>query len=215
MLALPLLAMPLRAEYQGFYLKLQLTLENDRQLEAYTYVVSAYLNEDSVHSSTYLLRMVAQQSGYESDSLTVFTHLLTYRYRSIWQTEGAWPETIYAMAEPLKLQKSDVQTVTLLDRVQASYILGVASPLRPADTLWTTTPVRSAHVFEGYFCLYQIFVHEDSPEIEAVLREIRAELRRWEADPESVTDEEKDAYLAEKVEVFYRFKVVVIAECTC
>lgn len=76
------------------------------------------------------------------------------------------------------------------------------------DTTWMKTKVVKTVTTGGYLCGYELYFHEYNSELEKLLKELKERAKKAEA-------KEDDSIMDPILKKIMRFKVIVIASCTC
>ncbi len=207
-----------KAEYNGYHIQFKVeTKQGDTQI-GYVYVASAYFNTDSINNTNYLIKAL-DQSGKEwlkRDSLVYFKERIKYEYRNVGDSLGP-KNPIYTLDNRQIISAENIQSISVLDLIDYTYIISISSQLSIADTSWINTPPVQSFMAGGYLCYHQIFVHAPSKKVEAAIKAIKAIENA--TDPEEIDYHDGDD-LDEKIweiisTICREDKIVVISECTC
>lgn len=210
---------PLKAEYNNYLLKLEITLNNSDILNCYADIGEYQINPDSINLPDYLMKMLPATMSQSTDSIQVYKDVFFYPFmREFADTSIA--DSILVKDNLNKFRCSEVNKIKLLDYQIYSYLEGVATELHATDSIWfRTKPVTSFSV-GGYLCSHLIFIHEMNPETDNWMKElIRLDeilgkrFNSVETDPF-----DKDVYDEEIGKLLMKLKnkkVVIVSECTC
>lgn len=214
----------LRAEYNGYHIALSIENLKGQITKGYVYVASAYLNMDSLNNSEYLKRALDQswKDWDKRDSLTYFKERIKYEYTAVWDSSGP-KKSIYYLTGKTVLSFKSIKSIKIEEMIHFGYTKGIANELKLSDTTWMKRePVRKVS-FGGYLHSYQIFIHENSPQINAIIKQL--EIKQKEFDNTELDDEngDTDYKKGDKIdEEFWKIiqklnklKVVIIAESSC
>jgi hypothetical protein len=222
------------AEYNGWYITFKITTTTNQEIIAHTYKASAYLDKDSLESSTYLIRHL-NRVGFIPDN-PIFRYskdLLEYTYVPILSTDTV---KAYSLLNERSMPLAEINSITIVDMIDYWYLQNIESGHSLNDTIWMKVPALESAYVDGYLCSYEVYLHEKTATTIAVLKEItefnaknKSKIEAWEA-------EMKDAmgtYYQElelKIEDFQETldekaskiiaklageKVVVISFCSC
>jgi hypothetical protein len=183
-------------------------------------VAAAYLDMDSLKNTDYL-KLALDKSGKEwdkRDSLEYFAHRVSYHYRNTFDSTGE-QHTTYFLTGREKTAFSAIKKITIHEMIDHTYLYGISTNLDLKDTSWIKTrPVKTFSI-GGYLCSHQVYVHQNSPKVTAILKRLeakRAEIEKMDTDSD---DPDKWDKTDEEVWMIIRelegLKVVVITECTC
>jgi hypothetical protein len=222
------------AEYNGWYITFKITTTANQEITGHTYKASAYLDEDSLESSTYLIRHLNRVGLTPDDPVFRYSKdLLEYTYVPILATETA---KAYSLLNERSIPLAEIKRIVIIDMIDFGYLLNIAGNHSLVDTIWMKTPALESAYVDGYLCSYEVYVHEQSENTIAVLREMsefnaknKGKIEAWEA-------EMKDAMgayyqeLEQKINDFQESldekaskimaklageKVVIISFCSC
>ena len=107
--------------------------------------------------------------------------------------------------------------------IDFGYTQGIANELKLSDTTWMKRKPIKKVSFGGYLHSYQIFIHENSPQINAIIKQL--EIKQKEIDSTELQDEngDRDYRKGDKIDEelwkiiqkLNKLKVVIIAESSC
>ena len=214
----------LRAEYNGYHITFSIEKTNGQIVKGYVYVASAYLNTDSLNNAEYLIKAL-DQSGKEwakKDSLTYFKERIRYEYTAVWDSSGT-KKSIYYLTGKTVISFKSIKNIKMEEMIDFGYTQEIANELKLSDTTWMKRePLRKVS-FGGYLHSYQIFIHESSPKINEIIKQLeikQKEIGNTQLQNDSGgTDYRKadkiDDELWELIKKLNKLKVVIIAESSC
>lgn len=165
-----LLLSNLKAEYNGYYFKLKLTLTNTKEVTAFTYKADAYLNHDSLNSTDYLKRVLNEYDKNEA-RFTFFKQLISYEF--LVNSEEKQSSIIYTTIDKDFVLQANIKSIVIEKMIEQSYDVGIFSDLSLADTKWMYhTPIQHLSV-GGYLNSYDLFIHQNSNKTVKVLSELK------------------------------------------
>ncbi len=158
------------AEYNGWYLKLEITTTSNEEIIGYVYRASAYLKEDSLNNESYVTRTLTQPLN-PSEYMVYHEMLYRYEYTPVGAQE---PYHNYALLGERSITTTEIRSIKILNRIDFSYLENVANVYLPSDTLWMNTLPVAKTMADGYLCSWQVFVHEETANTKKVLAELKA-----------------------------------------
>lgn len=162
-----------RAEYTAWYVQFELITAND------TIVGWVSLPAYEPESSPEMLRqMLAMTDNKPDDTLHFAQYLVPYRYAPELGTDTLTTYTLVSYKTALLLPQSQVK---LLQAQPYSYLIGLMHLDQIADTTWAYQPAKQYVAIGGYFCDWQIFVHQPSKKTEQILAELSAASAEWQS----------------------------------
>lgn len=165
-----LLLFNLKAEYNGYYFKLKLTLSNAKEVTAYTYKAYAYLNHDSLNSTNYLKRVLNEYDKNEA-RFTFFKQLISYKF--LVNPEEKQFSIIYTTIDKDFVLLANIKSIVIEKMIEQNYDVGIFSDLSLADTNWMKqTPLHHVSV-GGYLNSYDLFIHQNSKKTVEILSELK------------------------------------------
>lgn len=197
-----LLLFNLKAEYNGYYFKLKLTLANTKEVTAYTYKADAYLNHDSLNSTNYLKRVLNEYDKNET-RFTFFKQLISYQF--LVNPEEKQTNIIYTTIDKDFVLLTNIKSIVIEKMIEQSYDVGIFSDLSLADSNWMKqTPIQHLSI-GGYLNSYDLFIHQNSKKIVKILTELKLlmeenELQWKEFDENSLNQVLGEEELAKKRE---------------
>lgn len=228
-----LLAINAKAEYNGYFLELEITT-TEATFIGHVYVAAVYIDTDSFANTAYLKKAIDRlDRGYNNDTLEFYRHRLTYGYH--WR-EGQPQDTIYTLVDADSLPLSAITQLKVVDQIDFGYLLSVSTPHTLADTSWMRQQPEEELVFDGYLCSWDIAVFDTSPELETLLAKINLTdtlVKHQQALLEEVMDysdghyyyaaqelqrdheESLDNTFWALIKELFAYKVVVVAFCSC
>ena len=202
------------AEYSGYQLTLEVEYTDGSVAVGYAFPIGAYFNLDSINDTDYLKRQLTIRDGVTTDSLGYFKTRLVYD--AVYPDDPSNANRYYDLQDFTKVALNQVARIKVRDRFNYSYLSQISSGLTLADSTWSNQKCVDSFVAGAYLCDFQIFVHEDHPEIQKIKAELNA---HWDSvkglDLDYDTGDEADSEVAEIVAKLYEYKVVVIMTCTC
>jgi hypothetical protein len=214
----------LRAEYNGYHITLSIENAKGQISKGYVYVASAYLNTDSLNNSEYLKKALDQscKDWDKRDRLTYFKERIKYEYTTVW--DNSWTKnSIYYLTGKTVLSFKSIKNIKIEEMIDFGYTQGIANELKLSDTTWMKREPLNKVSFGGYLHSYQIFIHENSPKINEIIKQL--EIKQKEIDNTELQDDNGDTdyrkgdkideELWEIIKKLNKFKVVIIAESSC
>lgn len=156
------------AEYNGWFLKIEITTANNEVIIGHIYRASAYFEEDSLSDEHYTTKALTR-SFTEDEHFVYFKTLYKYEYVPL---GGLEPTHIYALLNEQGIATTEIKNISVLDRIDFSYLENIASGHKLSDTLWMKEPPVVKAIADGYLCSWQVFVHEQSANTQKVLAEL-------------------------------------------
>lgn len=214
----------LRAEYNGYHITILFENVKGQITKGYVYVAAAYLNMDSLSNSEYLKRALDQSSKDWSkrDSLTYFKNRIKYEYSAVLDSSGA-KNSIYYLTGKAVVSFKSIKSLKIEEMIDFSYTQGISNELKLSDTAWMKKEPMRKLSFGGYLNSYQIFIHENSSKIRAVIKQL--EIKQKEIDKYNLqyenddTDHIKGDKIDEElwmiIQKLNKQKVVIIVESSC
>ena len=92
--------------------------------------------------------------------------------------------------------------------LDTEYLAVLRNDITFKDTAWLKTKVVKTVNTGGYLCGYALYFHEYNSELEKLLKELKKVAKKAETN-------EDDMIMESILEKIMRFKVIVIASCTC
>ena len=211
--------------WSGYYVKFFMTTVDGQYGESYIFVSSCDLNIDSLRNTEHLKRAFAR-SSYDGDNeyttLTYFQNRMIYQYQRSFDSDFSLEEKIpiYYLLNKVKISLEDIKWIEILELKRDASFIQISSELQLSDNAWIgQTPVKQVEFSSnwGFICSHQIFIHENSENIDDVIRKL--ELKQKELDEKEDRDirdntEEIDGEIWEIIKKLQGEKVVVISECT-
>ncbi len=158
-----------KAEYNGYFLELEITTA-EATFTGHVYVAAVYVDQDSFANTDYLKQALDRlDRGYNNDSLEFYRHRLTYGYHWL---EGHPQDTIYTLVEADSLPLSAIIELKVVDQIDFGYLLSVSTSHSLSDTSWMFQEPEAELMVGGYFCSWDIMIHEYTPELETIIAQI-------------------------------------------
>ncbi|MGB6035619.1 MAG: hypothetical protein WBG42_05080 [Cryomorphaceae bacterium] len=229
----PLFAM---AEYGGHHVEFNLFLRSGEVIHAYQYIPTYFNKPDSISYKEYFeeyREILLNDKFYDDFSLASYYQK---RIKYTWEYEEGEENFIFTLIEKQSIDTAAVASISVIEIIPYSYLMGVASSHDWSDREWMAEKPKKVHQFGGYFCDYQVFFHEWNEDIASLVTEINSEMARAETiisklkedlryvdgNEYDEIEEEIDRWtesLDEKIDELlapiYDYKVVVINTCTC
>ena len=216
-----LLSAYLRVEYQGFHIKFK--IENYKGQKSIGYVnVHEDINQDSLSNTNYIKKSFGYHSGlygYENDSLTYFKEIIKYEFNPDWDSSGK-KQPIYYLTNEKIISFKSIKILSIVKIIHFGTLIGIANRLRPSDTTWMKNAPIKRLSFGGYQNNYQIFIHENSPKLTEILKQLERKQNKVNSiilqyeightDPEEGAKIDDDFW--EEIQKLNGHKVVVIVE---
>ena len=160
------------AEYNGWFLKLAIETTKGEVIIGHVYRASAYFNEDSLSNERYVTRSMSHYflQG-DEPRMVYYENLVKYDYVPEGGTETY---SVYTLIGEKSILVSDIKNIKILNHIDFSYLVNVASAHALRDTIWMKTPPVAKYIVDGYLCSWQLFVHEESANTKQVLAELKA-----------------------------------------
>ena len=207
------LSISVRAEYNGYHIKFAIKTTKEKINIGFVYVASAYLNTDSLKNTEYLKKALNKSD--KKDSLVYFRERIKYEYRNVGDSLGEKIQ-IYSLNNKQAISLQDIMSISIVEMIDDSYLIGISSPLSISDTTWINKAPLSSYAFGGYLCYHQIFVHKSSKKIENIINKLKTKQKILEGVEINHENGDKiDGELWEIIKELYTEKVVIITECTC
>lgn len=221
------------AEYNGWFAALQIETKTGQEFTRHVYVVSAYFDNDSVNNQNYLLQKIDELDYFPDGKVTYYKDRLSYEYLSYGGEEKV---KIYSLINEDSISIAEIAKVKILERIDFGYLLGVSSGHTLKDKIWMDQDPEQTLNEGGYFCDWQIFIHQKTKETDRIVEALTAYNKAFEAkrntleedfkysdgeDREQIKreieklEEEIDAEKDELIARFHKHKVVVIQFCSC
>lgn len=221
------------AEYNGWFIQFSIVTKANTTLVGHLYVASAYFDIDSIKNQDYLLTHINADEAPTDNQISFFKHRLKYNYYSYGNTEKT---AIYSLMDPTKFPISSIKSIEIIEMIDHGYLLNLTSNHTLKDTVWMQEePIETVH-FAGYFCDWQIFVHQGSSQTTKVIEVINVitenytdSLVQLEAIIANSDEDEKakaiaelnllqeniDTKISSLLQQLNNEKVVVITFCSC
>lgn len=210
------LSLSLRAEYDGYYISFTIEQVNGKKQKGYVYMASAYLDMDSLHNTNYLKRALGGKDGDDQDSMTYFKHRIDYHYRNTWDSSISSKYTTYYLTGQKKMPFRLIKKITIDEMIDHTYLFGISTDLKLADTSWIKTEPVKILSYSGYLCSYQVMVHQQSKRLTEVLKRLDAKQKQLSSmELDSENGDKADEEIGKLISELEGLKVVVITECTC
>jgi len=213
----------LKAEYDGYRIKFLIEHVNGNISQGFVDFSAHNLNLDSLISPGYLKEIFVKYDGSLAGNFIYFKEKIKYEYENVNDSSGQ-VNFIYCLTEKTSLPFKSIKQIMAEEIEKFSYCIGImiANELSSADTVWMKNkPLRKVQ-FTGYFHSYHIFLHEISPAINTVIKQLEAKQKEID-DIEIITDDsgfsenghKADEELFKLIQKLYQSKVVVILEYDC
>jgi hypothetical protein len=197
-----------KAEYNGYHFEFTIETTEGQLLKGYVYKASAYLDEDSLSNSDYLIKAFSDDWNGHTDSIKYFKNRIKYNFYN--QNDTGF--IFYLLNEEI-IPSSSVKKIKIDEMIDYGYLSGIANELTLRDTSWMKKrPVKIATA-GGYLCDAQIFIHKDSKKIKKLLKEIEAIEAKY--NDMGGGNDKFDDEIQKVIEKFKGEKVVIITTCTC
>lgn len=223
----------MRAEYGGWFLRILMETNQDKVVNGYVYVASAYFEQDSTQSQHYLLWSLDQLDYDFNDSIEYFKKLIAYPY---YQIDAEEKGLVYSIVDETAIAISEISHIEVLEYIPQSYLIGISFPHEQEDMEWMSKPPLDVYNEGGYFCDWQILLHETDERVMMILKELETYNEAFEAQRSELEEimkysDGEDYYQTEgelreleerldedKFNILHQFndmRVVVISFCSC
>lgn len=223
----------LRAEYQNLYITFTAVNGENDLVKGYVSAPSHFISDDLLNNKTDLIKALDLLDDQEDDYLVYGLNLIAYHF---YYPESNEPNTVYTLIDTQRVKLSTLTDVKIQSWFHYSYLTSVSNINSTADTLWAyTKPVKAAN-FSGYFCSWNIYVHEASARVDGILAELQKHeevIRNLEqtlnmlnaqGESEAKTDAENEMNAMEEtidetlgllIKKLMGERVVVVSFCSC
>ena len=92
--------------------------------------------------------------------------------------------------------------------LDSDFISVIRNNITLQDTTWMKTKVVKTVASGGFLCGYELYFHEYNGELEKLLKELKERAKKAKV-------KEDDTIMDAVLKKIMRFKVIVIASCTC
>lgn len=197
-------------EYSSY--QIHLTIETNAGIvNGYTSISPLYFDSDSIKSSEYLIRALADDN--RTDSLICYKNRITYNYPGCAENVIMKDKNVlYYLLTDTVIALSDIHKIKINSIHVGDYISGIATPLKLSDKTWINTPPMRCVTLGGYLCYYEIFIYEESKAINDVIKKANDFLLKYNG-PED--DDQIDRGLSTIIKKIHGQKVLVVYSCTC
>lgn len=213
-----------KAEYNGFHITISIENNKGNLSKGFVYIASGYLNMDSLNNSTYL-KSALNQAWDVSDKKSSFTYYkerIEYHYLAEWDSSGP-KQVIYYLTGKTKVSFNSIKKITIEEMIDFGYSRQIANEIHASDTVWMNREPLQKATFGGYLNFYEIFIHENSPKINALLDQLEGMQKEIDTielqDEYGNTDYQKgdkiDAELWAIIRKLNKHRVIIIATYSC
>jgi hypothetical protein len=194
-----------KAEYDVWLLKFTIEQTDGKKVTGYAYAIPTAFNKDSIKNTRYLINAL-DHLDYNNDNAILFSkNRIRYDYKP---HEGTKMAYMYALANEATVKTNSIRKITILEMLDSDFISVIRNNITLPDTAWMKTKVVKTAASGGYLCGYELYFHEYNSELEKLLKELRERAKKAAA-------KEDDTIMEPILKKIMRFKVIVIASCTC
>lgn len=220
-------------EYNGWFIKFEIETTSNTVIIGHVYIASAYFNEDSTNSNSYLLKRFDLLDYNSNGNIHFYKNLLKYECAPY---DSINPNFVYTILNEDSIPTNQVRNISVSKMISFGYLTSIGSNHDMKDTTWMKTPPVQLESAGGYFCDWQIFVHDKNEETDRIINEVNtlklkftAELQELEEELGYLNGEEyerakekiqkkeesMDGQFPKIIGKFNGLKVVVITFCSC
>jgi hypothetical protein len=214
----------IKAEYNGFHITISIENEKGKLSKGFVYVASGYLTQDSLNNSDYLKRALNQgwKDSDKQNRFTYFKERIEYEYTAVWDSSGT-KNSIYYLTGKTHISCKAIKKITVEDMIDFGYAQAIANEIHASDTVWMKRePIRKVS-FGGYLSFYQIFVHENSPKVNAIIEQLElkqkeignSELQEDYGNSDYQRGDKIDAELWAIIKKLNKQRVIIVATYSC
>jgi hypothetical protein len=204
-----------KAEYNGQHFTFIIQTNQGESIKAYNYVADGYFSNDSIGNQAYLLRVLGYPTSFSDDSFTFFQDRISYTYNYPGDPNKE-EYKVFQLIQEKSILKSEIQKITITDKFEFTYSVGIHNELNASDRSWMISKPRESVNYGVYLCEYLIFVHKPTKTTRLVLEELK------KLSTEYIGEDLEDAKLEEYAEAFQLLlkkltseQVVIVAGCSC
>jgi hypothetical protein len=204
-----------KAEYNGQHFTFIMLTNQGESIKAYNYVADGYFSNDSMGNQAYLLRVLGYPTSFSDDSFTFFQDRIGYTYNYPGDPNKEEYKA-YQLIQEKSILKREIQKITITDRFEFTYSIGIHNALKATDRTWMKSKPKESVNYGVYLCEYLIFVHKPTKTTRLVLEELK------KLSTEYSGEDLEDAKLEEYAEAFELLlkklnfeQVVIVTGCSC
>ena len=204
-----------KAEYNGQHFTFIIQTNQGESIKAYNYVADGYFSNDSIGNQAYLLMVLGYPTSFSDDSFTFFQDRISYTYNYPGDPNKE-EYKVFQLIQEKSILKSEIQKITITDKFEFTYSVGIHNELNASDRSWMISKPRESVNYGVYLCEYLIFVHKPTKTTRLVLEELK------KLSTEYIGEDLEDAKLEEYAEAFQLLlkkltseQVVIVAGCSC
>ncbi|HEX6432217.1 MAG TPA: hypothetical protein VF008_31210 [Niastella sp.] len=194
-----------KAEYEWWLLKFTIEQTDGKKVTGYAYAFPTAFNKDSINNTRYLINAMDHLDHKNDSAILLCKNRIRYDYK---QQGGTDLEYIYTLATIVTIKTKNIRKITILEMLDSDYLSVIRNDITLQDTAWMRTKVVKTVVTGGYLCGYELYFHEYNSELEKLLKELKEKAKKAEAN-------EEDMIMEPVLKKIMRFKVIVIASCSC
>jgi hypothetical protein len=194
-----------KAEYDVWLLKFTIEQTDGKKVTGFAYAIPSAFNKDSIKNTRYLINAL-DHLDYNNDNSILFSkNRIRYDYKP---HEGKKMAYMYTLVNESNVKTNSIRKITILEMLDSDYISVIRNNITLPDTAWMKTKVVKTVASGGHLCGYELYFHEYNSELEKLLKELKERAKKAEA-------KEDDTIMEPILKKIMRFKVIVIASCTC
>ena len=194
-----------KAEFEVWLLKFTIEQTDGKKVTGYAFASPSDFDKDSIRNTRYLIHAL-DNLDYQNDSAIQFSkNRIRYDYKQQGGTDMAYR---YTLATDVTIKTKNIRTITILEMLDSDIISVIKNDITLPDTAWMKTKVVKTVVSGGNLCGYELYFHEYNSELEKLLKELKERAKKAEA-------KEDDEIMEPILKKIMRFKVIVIASCSC
>jgi hypothetical protein len=166
-------------------------------------------------NQAYLLRVLRYPNAFSDDSFTFFQDRISYTYNYPGDPNKE-EYKVFQLIQEKSILKSEIQKITITDKFEFTYSIGIHNELKASDRSWMISKPRESVNYGVYLCEYLIFVHKPTKTTRLVLEELK------KLSTEYIGEDLEDAKLEEYAEAFRLIlkklaseKAVIVVGCSC
>lgn len=194
-----------KAEYEMWLLKFTIEQTDGKKVTGYAYAYHAAIDRDSIKNTRHLINALLYLDNKKDSAILFSKDRIKYAYKSHEATDMAY---LYTLTNNVSIKTKNIRKITVLEMLNSGYSTVIMNNITLPDTAWMKTKVVKSAATGGYLCGYELYFHEYNSELDKLLKELKARAKKAEA-------KEDDSIMEPILKKIMRFKVIVIASCTC